>query len=165
MYMTNPGRARITRKNGGAKNNTRKAGKKMTGNKGNKGRNRLTKAVMNGISSQFMEMLATVKLYHWKTMYLSVHLASDDLYASLNTKLDRFMEVLIGKTNYNIDKLCFKCFSVETKHHFVQTIDGYVEYLRGLSDIFHDNSDSELISIRDEIIGDLLQLIYLMRLK
>lgn len=117
------------------------------------------------ITKTFMDMLVAVKLYHWKTMFLSIHLATDELYKDINKNIDRFMELLIGKTNYNINNVCFNCFSIQTKHHFIEVINGYIQYLRNLSNVLDPHHDSELITIRDELIGDFLQLIYLARLK
>ena len=43
-------------------------------------------------------------------MFLTIHLATDELYKDINKNIDRFMELLIGKTNYNINNICFNCF-------------------------------------------------------
>ena len=44
----------------------------------------------------FMDMLTTVKLYHWKTMNYATHKATDELYDDLNKYVDEFVEVLLG---------------------------------------------------------------------
>lgn len=126
---------------------------------------KLTPNTCKLITKTFMDMLVVIKLYHWKTMYLTIHLATDELYKDINKNIDRFMELLIGKTNYNIKNICFNCFSIQTKHEFIEIINGYIQYLRNLSSVLDSHYDSELITIRDEIIGDFLQLIYLARLK
>ena len=50
-----------------------------------------------------LEMLNTVKLYHWKTMKYAEHKATDDLYGELNDKIDEFVEVLMGKDGRRIN--------------------------------------------------------------
>ena len=41
-----------------------------------------------------LQMLMTVKLYHWNTLSFSTHKATDELYGTLNTLIDQFVEVL-----------------------------------------------------------------------
>ena len=145
------------------KKNTRKHNKTIIKKK--LGENKPKTDAIRMMVRMFMEMLVVVKLYHWKTMDLSIHLASDDLYKSLNNHIDRFVELLIGKTGHSINNVCISCFSLDTKHHFIEAINGYIQYLRGLNRVLDSHKDSELITIRDEMIGDFIQLIYLIRLK
>ena len=46
-----------------------------------------------------LQMLMTVKLYHWNTISYASHIATDDLYTGLNTLIDQFVEILLGKNN------------------------------------------------------------------
>ena len=50
----------------------------------------------------FLEMLNTVKLYHWKTRSFAQHKATDELYERLNGHVDKFVEVLLGKDESRI---------------------------------------------------------------
>jgi DNA-binding ferritin-like protein len=56
----------------------------------------------------FMEMLIMVKLYHWKTHSYATHKATDELYTKFNEHIDRFIEVLLGKTGSRIDLMSHK---------------------------------------------------------
>ena len=49
------------------------------------------------IIQKLMEMLNIIKLYHWKTTKYSHHVATDELYESLNKNIDRFVEIYLGK--------------------------------------------------------------------
>ena len=40
---------------------------------------------------KFLEMLNTIKLYHWKTFSFAQHKATDELYAKLNENIDNFI--------------------------------------------------------------------------
>ena len=51
----------------------------------------------SNIVCTFLEMLNMVKLHHWKTYSYSTHKATDDLYSDLNSNVDAFIEVLLGK--------------------------------------------------------------------
>jgi hypothetical protein len=52
------------------------------------------------ITVVFFEILLMVKLYHWKTYSYSTHKATDELYSSLNSNFDKFIE---DGTLYHID--------------------------------------------------------------
>jgi DNA-binding ferritin-like protein len=51
----------------------------------------------------FFEILLMIKLYHWKTHSYATHRATDELYSSLNKNMDKFIEVILGKTGTRID--------------------------------------------------------------
>lgn len=47
----------------------------------------------------FMEMLTTIKLYHWKTRSYAQHKATDELHERIQGNVDKFVEVMLGKTS------------------------------------------------------------------
>jgi len=114
-----------------------------------------------------LEMLNVVKLYHWKTRSYSQHKATDELYGRLNENIDKFVEVLLGKDGSRIDmiekNIYLKDYS-ETSD-FKQKIYEYREFLKDLSIYFDNRNDSDLISIRDDILADINQFLYLMTFK
>jgi hypothetical protein len=114
-----------------------------------------------------LEMLNVVKLYHWKTHSYSQHKATDELYGRLNENIDKFVEVLLGKDGSRIDmiekNIYLKDYS-ETSD-FKQKIYEYREFLKDLSIYFDNRNDSDLISIRDDILADINQFLYLMTFK
>ena len=46
---------------------------------------------------KFLQILNTIKLYHWRTNSYATHKATDDAYDKLNANIDKFVEVLLGK--------------------------------------------------------------------
>ena len=52
----------------------------------------------------FIELLNIVKLYHWKTTSYAQHKATDELYATLNDHLDKFVETMLGKDGSRIEQ-------------------------------------------------------------
>ena len=64
---------------------------------------RSTSSFDKQITVYFLEMLMMVKLFHWKTHSFATHKATDELYESLNEHIDKFIEVLLGKTGSRIN--------------------------------------------------------------
>ena len=51
----------------------------------------------------FLQMLNTIKLYHWKISNYAEHKATDELYANRNTNIDTFVEGVLGKTGGHVN--------------------------------------------------------------
>jgi DNA-binding ferritin-like protein len=118
----------------------------------------------------FFEMLLMVKLFHWKTYSYAIHKATDELYKKLNERMDQFIEVLLGKTGIRINLLNNKKISLidlTSPEQLKAKVDGFKKYLVSLSNNRAINSmnDTDLLSIRDEILGDLNQFLYLLSFK
>ena len=115
----------------------------------------------------FFEMLNTVKLYHWKTYQYSQHQATDELYKRLNEHIDKFVEILLGKDETRIKQLDKKVNLINTESvgAFKTKIYQYREFLIDLTGIFSSKTDSDLLNVRDEILGDLNQFLYLLTFK
>lgn len=112
----------------------------------------------------FIEMLNTVKLYHWKTRSYAEHKATDELYERLNEKIDRFVEVYLGKDEGRIKtwERGLEAKQPNNKTEFKSRIYEYREFLKNLTLHFDGKKDSDLLSIRDDILGDINQFLYLM---
>ena len=55
------------------------------------------KSAKEELVNLFLELLMIVKVYHWKTKSYAEHIATDELYSTLNKNIDRFVEVMLGK--------------------------------------------------------------------
>lgn len=125
------------------------------------------------IITKILQMLITVKLYHWNTMIYSVHKATDDLYGELNTLMDQFVEVLLGKHSNVSEKNRHEILSIKTlelKNYkdnglFKKALDDFKKYLIGLNVVFSHSENSDLMNIRDEILALLNKVSYLLTLK
>lgn len=110
--------------------------------------------------------LNNLKVYHWNTKSYSRHKASDKCFNDIQVLFDRFVEVYIGKygrdklfSNGNIDiDVSFKINDKNIINLFKQTI----LYLNDID--LKSNKDSDLITIRDEILATLNQTLYLFTL-
>ena len=109
-------------------------------------------------------MLNTVKIYHWKTRSYAEHQATDELYESLNKNIDRFVEVLLGKdqSRVKIMEKRIDLLDFESLKPFQDKILEYRSFLMDMNIVFNEKRDSDLLNIRDEILSDLDQTLYLL---
>ena len=111
----------------------------------------------------FFEMLNMIKLYHWKTLSYSQHKATDELFSTMQENVDKFVEVLLGKDESRIQMLekRIELLDMETKEEFKQRLHTYRKFLVDMNIYFDDSRDSDLLNIRDEMLADLNQFLYL----
>jgi len=116
------------------------------------------------IVHKMIEMLNVVKLYHWKTHSFSQHKATDELYSKLNENVDKFVEVLLGKDQSRIVSWEKKMEIIQptSTHQIKDIMYEYRRFLIDLSRIFDAKRDTDLLNIRDEILGDINQFLYLL---
>ena len=126
------------------------------------------------ITVRFLEMIIMIKLYHWKTYSYATHKATDDLYSKVNENMDKFIEVLLGKAGNRINllktnsiKLMDFNSSVDDRNKFKHEIIKFKEYLVNLNSnpFMVKMSNTDLYTIRDEILADLNQFLYLFSFK
>ena len=136
--------------------------------KGKENKNKTRKIRPSSVKSHlvkaFLELLNMVKLYHWNTASYAEHKATDELYARLNEHVDKFIEVLLGKDQSRIHLMESRIdlLDVNKKSQFQERIFEYRTFLTEL-DIFFDKSrDMDLLNIRDEVLADINQFLYLM---
>lgn len=107
-----------------------------------------------------------VKLYHWQTRDYPRHIATNDLVPKLDANIDQFVEVFIGK--YGRPKLgarhaiALHNFSDRQATAFVR---GAVHWLANVLPKKLAPGDTDLLNIRDTILADLNQTLYLFTLK
>ena len=122
------------------------------------------------IAIRFLEMVLMVKLYHWKTRQYSSHKATDEFYERLNDHMDKFMEILLGKTQVRMDLLNVKSISLidlKDVEQFKGKLNDFKKYLVNLEENpgIKSMTNTDLLNIRDEILGHINQLLYLLSLK
>ena len=122
------------------------------------------------ITVVFLEILLMIKLYHWKTTSYATHKATDELYTKLNANIDDFIEVLLGKSGTRTDLIGHKnirLVDLSSLETLKREVDGFKSYLVGLNDnkAMKLMSNTDLYNIRDTILGDLNQFLYLLTFK
>lgn len=132
----------------------------------------------------FFEILLMIKLYHWNTFSYSTHKATDELYGRFNENMDRFMEVLLGKTSSTGQRIHgitsyntpIRLVDLDNKEELIKKIGYFKSYLVNMStnnllntnkntENMEINTNTDLFTIRDEILADLNQFLYLLTLK
>ena len=130
----------------------------------------LLKNFQKDITVKFLEILLMVKLFHWKTTSFATHKATDELYASLNDNIDKFIEVLLGKSGSRTDLLDYKNIALvdlNSQEQLKGKIESIKSYLVDLNSnkALNSISNTDLFNIRDEILGDLNKFLYLLTFK
>lgn len=112
----------------------------------------------------FLEILNVVKIYHWKTRSYAQHKATDELYERLNENIDKFIEILLGKdeSRFMIMNEMVRTIDTTNKSDFKSRVYEYRKFLTDMNIYFDAHLDSDLLSLRDEILGDVNQFLYLM---
>jgi DNA-binding ferritin-like protein len=107
-----------------------------------------------------------VKLYHWQTMSFSRHKATDDLVTSLDTNIDKFTESYMGR--YGRPKMTAATGKIQiydtNDKRAPQLMKEAVQWLTKSLPKLLSKDDTDLLNIRDEILGDIQQARYLFTL-
>jgi len=115
----------------------------------------------------FLQLRNQIKLYHWQTRVYSRHIATDKTLENLDTAIDTYVEVYIGK--YGRPKVSGKNASITLQNlseaGATRLIIAAVKYLQGPLTKTLKPIDTDLMNVRDEIVADLNQLLYLFTLK
>ena len=122
----------------------------------------------NEVTTKFFEMLILVKLFHWRTKSYAAHKATDELYGKLNEHMDDFMEIFLGKQNDG--RMIFKHNNIRAAD--LTSLDAlksrteeFKKFLMSLTTKLDPSYDSDLLNVRDEVLGDMNQFLYLLSLK
>jgi DNA-binding ferritin-like protein len=123
-----------------------------------------------GMVLAFLGMLNTVKLFHWKTTSFATHKATDELYSQLNKSIDNFVEILLGKFGNRVNLTKVKSIPLcdfSTQEQFIKKVMQYKEFLVSLDSnpAMKSMSNTDLYNIRDEMLGQFNQLLYLLTFK
>jgi len=141
--------------------------------------NKKNKHYINNFKEQivmkFLVVLNMTKLYHWKTCNYAAHKASDELHDVLSKNIDRFVEVMLGKLNgervhlENVKSIPLIDFP--SGNHFDDNmkseLNHFKSYLVNLDNqpFLKSMSNSDLFTIRDELLASINQFLYLLSLK
>jgi DNA-binding ferritin-like protein len=122
------------------------------------------------ITIVFLEMLLMIKLYHWKTSSYATHKATDELYSKLNENIDSFIEILLGKSGQRTDlttNKSIRLLDLSSPESLKREVEGFKGYLVSLNDnkTMKIMSNTDLYNIRDEILGNMNQFLYLLTFK
>ena len=115
----------------------------------------------------FFTMREQIKLYHWQTGMFSRHMGTDNVLAKLDELVDMFVEVYMGKRGRpsltrTTNTITLRNMSEKAAVKFVKDC---IQYLQTTVPKGLKPQDTDLINIRDEIMGELHKLLYLFTLR
>lgn len=132
---------------------------------------------MASIIAPLLTMLNQIKVFHWQTRSFSEHKALDTAYESLEESIDEFVETYQGVFGRVMAQSSFVLELVNHQHNQVNNgmedcpmsnvpsyISTYINYLKSFDQDPQINQHSDLLNIRDEMLGALNQLQYLLTL-
>ena len=104
-----------------------------------------------------------VKLYHWQTGSFARHKATDDLTAALDTNIDAFVESYMGRYGrpkvsgsiklHNFSESAARAFVAQQTTYLTKVLPKKIK-----------STDTDLLNLRDTILGDLTKVLYLFTL-
>ncbi len=114
--------------------------------------------------SPLLKILDQLRVYHWSTDVYSRHKAYDKAYEELSDLVDSFVEMYLGKYGSTQANITYK-FSVENdESKSIQFLDECVQFFLKLNDEL-STDDVDLLNLRDEMVGVINRLKYLLSLK
>jgi hypothetical protein len=127
------------------------------------GKTRRNTSTGGDIVTALLTIRNQVKLYHWQTGSFARHKATDDLTAALDTNIDAFVESYMGR--YGRPKVSGSIklhnFSESAARAFVAK---QTKYLSTELPKKIKTTDTDLLNLRDTILGDLTKVLYLFTL-
>jgi DNA-binding ferritin-like protein len=114
----------------------------------------------------FFNMREQIKLYHWQTHSFAQHKATDELLDSLDKTIDEYVETYMGK--YGRPKMTARNNTLRIQNMnakmMLKFIKSCIAYLEGPLVKKLKPSDTDLVNLRDEMVGDLDKVLYLFTL-
>ena len=112
-----------------------------------------------------VQLQVQIKFFHWQTKIYAKHIALDGLFDAIIANIDEFTETAMGKygrvdfsgVSYTFDNI--------TDAGIANMIDGFIDTAIAFDGKVDAKKDSDLLNLRDELLGKLNQTKYLLTLK
>jgi hypothetical protein len=114
----------------------------------------------------FLHLRDQIKLYHWQTRVYSRHIATDNALVQLEKSIDSFVEIYIAK--YGRPRMSTSTAVIRLQNLSeagATRLISAIKYVQGPLSKRLKATDTDLFNIRDEIVAELNQLLYLFTLK
>ncbi|ARF12235.1 hypothetical protein Klosneuvirus_4_50 [Klosneuvirus KNV1] len=115
---------------------------------------------LNSLVILFFQHQIQIKMFHFQTTAYGGHKAVDSYLEKFNDNFDRFMEAgqgAFGKltlSNVNLTACVWNDDNIS------KNLDGFIGILNSLTEVLSENTD--LLTVRDEMLADVNQLKYLL---
>ena len=114
----------------------------------------------------FFAMRSQFKLFHWQTTSYARHKATDDVLKALDETIDEYVETYMGKygrPRMNVKTNAVRVVNMNEKMA-VRFVKSCIDYLKGPLVAGLDKADTDLVNLRDEMLGELNKILYLFTL-
>lgn len=118
---------------------------------------------MHEVATKLIEIHNQLKFFHWQTTSYARHQAYGGTYDALTGLIDNFVEILMGKYG-RVPALPMKVYNRNEKD-CMTFIDETISFFIGMNGVLNPQTDSDLLNIRDEMLGEFNKLKYLLTLK
>lgn len=115
---------------------------------------------MQNLASTLLGFVMQIHVYHWLTTSYAQHKALGDLYEGIHGLADEFVEVYMGKYGRNVSANTGSVinFNIAGVNESISAFEAY------LIEINLDPVDTDLLNIRDEMLGLVHKTQYLLTL-
>ena len=115
----------------------------------------------------FLSLRDNLKLLHWSTHLYAQHMATDQILEQLDSSIDHYVEIMLGKLQKRPkltgDNAVIRLQNI-TEAGASRMVRSAIQYLQGPLSRSLREGDADLANIRDEMVGQLNQLLYLFSL-
>jgi DNA-binding ferritin-like protein len=115
----------------------------------------------------FLGLQNQLRIYHWQTKGFARHKAFGETYEQLGDYIDEFVEISMGKYgrfNLSDDTKTITLINLSEMNPS-DMIKTCTDALIGFSEELDNTKDTDLLNLRDEILGLLNKLLYLLTLE
>jgi hypothetical protein len=119
------------------------------------------------IVTTLLEIQVQFKILHWQTFSEARHIAYGNVYNTLGESIDEFVEIMMGKSGrFELPEegAALQIFNLKTIE-INSFLEKAIDFLIGLSKQLDQERDTDLLNIRDEMLGDVNKLKYLLTQK
>jgi hypothetical protein len=115
----------------------------------------------------FLGLQCQFKILHWQTKGYARHIAFGNIYDTLDDLIDQYVEISMGKVGrFSIDESnrTIEIFNLQDID-IVKFLQKIKEFLIGLKSELSPENDTDLLNLRDEMLGEVNKLAYLLTLE
>ena len=115
---------------------------------------------------KLVQIQTQFKFLHWQTHGDAKHRTYGKVYDKLGDFIDEFAEIMMGKYGrVEFDPEFSIMFQDMGSLNLQNFLDGITEFLVGMSDQLDSRYDTDLLNLRDEMLGTINKTKYLLTLK
>lgn len=115
----------------------------------------------------FLELQAQFKIMHWQTKGYARHKAFGEIYETLDGLIDEYVEICMGKHGRFVLDEASSTIQIQNLSDI--SVVGFLQSAKskliGLSQELSQEKDTDLLNLRDEMLGAINKLAYLLTLE